>query len=34
MQLIEGYPEVAVAVIRDLAMRINDGVRIALRDIE
>ncbi len=34
MQLIEGYPEVAVAVIRDLAMRINDGVRIAMRDIE
>lgn len=34
MQLIEGYPEVAVAVIRELAMRVNDGVRIALRDME
>ena len=34
MQLIEGYPEVAIAVIRDLAMRMNDGVRIALRDLE
>ena len=34
MQLIEGVPEVAVAVIRELAMRVNDGVRIALRDIE
>lgn len=34
MQLIEGSPEVAVAVIRELAMRVNDGVRIALRNTE
>ena len=34
MQLIEGYPEVAVAVIRELAMRINDGVQIALRELD
>lgn len=34
MQLIEGYPEVAVAVIRELAMRVNDGVRIALRNFD
>ncbi len=34
MQLIEGCPEVAVAVIRELAMRVNDGVRMALRDAE
>jgi len=32
MQLVEGYPEVAVAVIRELAMRVNDGVRIAMRN--
>jgi len=32
MQLVEGYPDVAVAIIRELAMRVNDGVRIALRD--
>jgi len=34
MQLVEGYPQVAVAVIRELAMRVNDGVRIAMRDSE
>ncbi len=32
MQLIRGYPEVAIAVIRELALRVNDGVRIALRN--
>lgn len=32
MQLVEGYPDVAVAIIRELAMRVNDGVRIALRN--
>lgn len=34
MQLIEGYPDVAIAVIRELAMRVNDGVRFALRNAE
>ena len=32
MQLIEGCPQVAMAVIRELAMRVNDGVRVALRN--
>ncbi|OED38039.1 hypothetical protein AB833_21275 [Chromatiales bacterium (ex Bugula neritina AB1)] len=31
MQLLEGCPEVAIAVIRELALRVNDGVRMALR---